>query len=271
VIRLSLRLLAALTFIVVIGAPAHAQEDDAVLKPAEPDFTLVNLPTSLRLPLFGSGIRITHRFTRPLKCDECPNSLLGDALGTDNGAVIGLEYRIGLIPNGQLVFHRSRLDKTIQFLGEYGIARQRAGMPLEIAALLSVEGTQNFRGVYSPSIGLALSHLVGETFAVHVDPIFVHNSNLTSDVGDDDTFVVGLGGRLRISSTVYIVGEVAPRVTGYNPGKSLGSFALEKRLGGHLFQLTFTNYYATTLRQIAQGAQNNNNWYLGFNLTRKFF
>ena len=51
----------------------------------------------------------------------------------------------------------------------------------------------------------------------------------------------------------------------------MGSFAVEKRAGGHLFQLTFTNYYATTLRQIAQGAPNNDNWYLGFNLSRKFF
>ncbi len=250
---------------------AYAQQDDSVLKPAEPDFTVVNLPTSLRLPLFGSAIRITHRFARPLKCDECPNSLLGDALGTDAGAVIGLEYRIGLIPNGQLVLHRSRLDKTIQFLGEYGITRQQAGMPLEIAALASVEGTQNFRDVYSPSFGLVLSHLVGETFAIHVDPIFVHNSDLISDVGDDNTFLIGVGGRLRILPTVYLVGEVAPRVSGYRPGKNLGSVALEKRLGGHVFSLTFTNYFSTTLRQIAQGAQNNNDWYLGFNLTRKFF
>ena len=266
-IRFVLTLVAALSCAPV----ALAQEDDAVLKPAEPDFTVVNLPTSLRLPLFGSAIRITHRFTRPIKCDECPNSFLGDALGSDAGAVIGLEYRIGLIPNGQVVLHRSRLDRTVQFLGEYGVTRQADGMPLEIAALVSIEGTQNFKGVKSPAVGVVLSHLFGEAFALHFDPIFVHNSNLTSDIGDDDTLVVGMGGRVRILPTVYIVAELAPRVSGYNPGKSMGSFALEKRAGGHLFQLTFTNYYATTLRQIAQGSPNNDNWYLGFNLSRKFF
>ena len=270
-IRTHTRLVLTLVAALCLAPAAFAQDDDAVLKPAEPDFTVVNLPTSLRLPVFGSSIRITHRFTRPIKCDACPNSFLGDALGTDGGAVIGIEYRIGLIPNGQLVFHRSRLDRTIQFLGEYGVTRQGAGMPLEIAALVSVEGTQNFKDVYSPSVGVVLSHLVGDAFAIHVDPIFVHNSNILSDAGDDDTFVVGIGGRLRISPTVYLVAEVAPRVSGYNPGKSLGSFALEKRLGGHVFQLNFSNYFATTLRQIAQGAQDNDNWYLGFNLSRKFF
>jgi uncharacterized beta barrel domain-containing protein DUF5777 len=223
------------------------------------------------LPLFKSAIRITHRFARPIKCDECPNSFLGDAFGTDSGAVIGLEYRFGLIPNGQVVAHRTRLDKTIQFMGEYGLTRRKNGMPLEITALASVEGTQNFQGVYSPAVGLAMSGFWADRLAVHVDPIFVHNSDLISDVGDDNTFYVGVGGRLRMLSTLYIVGEISPRVSGFAPGKPLAAFALEKRLGGHLFQLTFTNYYSTTLRQIAQGAQNNNDWYLGFNLSRKFF
>ena len=255
----------------LVAASAYAQDDDAVLQPAQPDFTLVNLPTSLRLPVLGSAIRVTHRFARPIKCDECPNSFLGDALGTDSGAIIGLEYRIGLIPNGQVVVHRSRLDKTIQFMGEYGITRRKDGMPVEIAALVSVEGTENFKDVYSPAVGLLVTGTLGDRLGVHIDPIFVHNSNLISNDDEDDTFMVGIGGRLRLLETVYVVGEIAPRVSGYGPGRPMSSFALEKRVGGHLFQLTFTNYYATTLRQIAQGAQDNDNWYFGFNLSRKFF
>ena len=47
-------------------AAVAQDEDDAVLKPAEPDFTLVSLPTSLRLPKFKSAFRVTHRFGRPL-------------------------------------------------------------------------------------------------------------------------------------------------------------------------------------------------------------
>jgi hypothetical protein len=49
-------------------APAAAEEerDDAVLNRSQPDFTLINLPTGLRLPKWKSAFRITHRFTRPL-------------------------------------------------------------------------------------------------------------------------------------------------------------------------------------------------------------
>ena len=36
-------------------------DDDTVINPAEPDFTIISLPTSLRLPEFRSAFRVTHR------------------------------------------------------------------------------------------------------------------------------------------------------------------------------------------------------------------
>lgn len=249
-----------------------ADADDAVLKLAEPDFTLVNLPTSLRLPRLGGAFRVTHRFVRPLKCDTCPNNLLEDFFGTDNGAVIGLELRFGIVPNGELVVHRARIDRTIQFLGQYGITRQDDRMPLEVSALVSVEGTDNFRDQYSVAAGVILTRLFGERGALHVEPLVVGNSNLfDAAIGDDHTFMIGLGARVRVTPSVYLVGEVTPRVSGYQPGANLGSFAIEKRVGGHVFQLNFSNYFATTWRQIAQGAAKADQWYLGFNISRKFF
>jgi hypothetical protein len=255
------------------ASPLFAQDsDDAVLNLAEPDFTIVNLPTSLRLPQRGAAFRVTHRFVRPLKCDECADSLLEDFFGIDNGATIGLELRFGIVPGGQIVVHRGRIDKTIQFLGQYGLTRQDGSMPLEVAALASVEGTDNFRDEYSPAVGLILTRLFGERGAVHLEPLYVGNSNLFDpQVEDDGTFMVGLGSRVRITPTVYLVGEMTPRVSGYKPGATLGSFAIEKRAGGHMFQLSFSNYFGTTLRQIAQGALKGDQWYLGFTISRKFF
>ena len=90
-------------------------------------------------------------------------------------------------------------------------------------------------------------------------------------VDANDTFLVGLGTRVRIRPTVYIVGEVAPRPSGYMPGVTHGSFAIEKRAGGHMFQLNFSNSFGTTMAQIARGGPVENDWYLGFNISRKFF
>jgi hypothetical protein len=64
---------------------------------------------------------------------------------------------------------------------------------------------------------------------------------------------------------------MTPRISGYKPDTMLGSFAVEKRAGGHVFQLNFSNYFGTTMRQIAQGAPDGDHWYLGFNISRKFF
>jgi hypothetical protein len=208
----------------------------------------------------------------------CADSLAGDAFGIDNGALIGLEYRMGVTPNGQVIVHRARINKSIEFLGEYGLTRQTGSMPLEIAAIGGVEGTDNFTGEYSPTIGLAITRMFKDQAAVHVDPIFVSNSHLGTSAGDDSTLMVGVGARVRMAGTLYLTGEVTPRVAGYRPGKMNAAFALEKRLGGHMFQLNFSNTdLATTMNQLAQGnagatnASGKSQWYMGFNITRKFF
>jgi hypothetical protein len=245
-------------------------EDDAVLKLAEPDFTLMGMQTSLRLPVNRSAFRVTHRFGRSLGEGDF-GDLLDDLFGLDNGAVIGLEFRYGLLPGAQVGIHRSSLDKIIEFFGQYGITRQTDTMPLEISAVASVEGIDNFRDQYSPAIGVILTRLVGDRAALHVEPIIVGSTNITPEGDDDGTFLIGLGGRLRLRPSVYIVGEFVPRVSGDKPGVNHGSFAIEKRAGGHLFQLNFSNSFATTHGQLARGGFSGDNWYMGFNISRKFF
>jgi hypothetical protein len=255
------------------SATAFAQdEDDTVLQPAQPDFTLAALPTSLRLPQFKSAFRVTHRFTRPLDCDTCSSSLFGDLFGLDNGAIIGLEYRFGIVRNGQIGIHRTS-DKTIEFFGQYGLVRQDKGLPLDLSVLVSVEGTNNFQDEYSPTIGAIVSRTIGEHAAFYAEPMYVHHSNVFERtlVPEDSTFMIGLGARVRVRPTVYLVGEYTPRVSGYKPGNDQASVAIEKRAGGHMFQLNFSNSFGTTMGQIARGGASTNDWYMGFNISRKFY
>ena len=62
----------------------------------------------------------------------------------------------------------------------------------------------------------------------------------------------------------------SPRLSGYKPGSNQFGFAMEKRAGGHMFQLNFTNTFGTTFAQIARGASPRS-LSLGFNLSRKFY
>ena len=115
---LTIHVLAALAAVLMSASVVVAQdEDDAVLKLAEPDFTLIALPTSLRLPKFKSAFRVTHRFTRPLGQGDF-GDLAADLFGIDSGAQIGLEYRFGIVANGEIGIHRTSIYDKMR---RYGI------------------------------------------------------------------------------------------------------------------------------------------------------
>jgi len=252
-------------------ATAAVQDDpDRDVNLAQPDFTLLALPTTLRLPKFGSSFRVTHRFGRPLGSGDF-GDLFGDLFGLDNGALIGLEYRFGIFRGAQLGIYRTS-NKTIEFFGQYDIKNQR-DFPLGIAAYATVEGTNNFQDSYSPGIGVLVSREFGDRAAVYFEPIWVNNTNSLPDelIDDNNTTIIGLGARLRIRPTVYLVVEGAPRVTGFDPGVTHFSVGIEKRAGGHNFQLNFSNGFETTLADVARGGLNNDDWFIGFNISRKFY
>jgi hypothetical protein len=287
--RLPLRLFGTCALVLLCATAAFAQDpptptppptpapDDAVLRLEEPDYTLIALPTSLRLPAFKSAFRVTHRFTRPLKCDTCPNSLAGDGFGIDSGALIGLEYRFGIFKNAEVSVDRTS-DKTVELLGQYGVMRQNAHSPIEASVLAAVDvtnvGRRGTDSEYSPVLGVILTRLVGDHAALYVEPMWLHHTNLfqQATIADNDTVMIGLGARVRIRPTMYVAAEFSPRVSGYKPGANQGSFAIEKRAGGHMFQLNFSNAFGTQLSQLAQGAPSGTtNWYMGFNISRKFY
>jgi hypothetical protein len=257
-------------------APAAAfgqDDDDAVLNLAEQDFTLVTLPTALRVPKYKSAFRVTHRFTRPLGQGDF-GDLASDMFGLDSGGQIGLEFRFGIIKNGQIGLHRTN-DKTIQFFGQYDVLKQDRQLPVDVSAIVSIDGTNNFKDSYSPSVGAIVSRRFGSRAALYVEPMWVNNTNpLPKELSDhNDTFMIGVGGRIRIRPTIYIVAEIAPRASGFKPvdTKSQAAFAIEKRAGGHTFQLNFSNALGTTRGQVARGAFTTDDWYMGFNISRKFY
>ncbi len=250
--------------------PPPPDDPDLDLNFAQPDFTIVTLPTTLRLPRFKSAFRVTHRFGRPLGSGDFP-SLLEDFFGLDSGAQIGLEYRFGLMRGLQAGIHRTS-NRTIEFFSQYNLVQQRDGGPLDLAVIGTIDGTNNFRDSYTPAIGAVIGRELGSAGAIYFEPIWVNNTNpLPGELTDDnDTFMFGIGGRIRIRPTVYIVGEFIPRV-GFDPGAHHGTFGIEKRAGGHTFQLNFSNGFGTTMGQLARGGTSSEDWYLGFNISRKFF
>jgi hypothetical protein len=253
------------------AAAAQDDDPDRDINLAQPDFTLATLPTTLRVPRHKSAFRVTHRFNRPLGQGDFED-LLSDLFGLDGGAQIGLEYRFGLFRKTQVGIHRTS-NKTIEFFAQRELWSEREGFFATIDALGTIEGTDNFSESFSPALGAVISRELGDRAAFYFEPIWVNNTNpepeeLSND--DQSSFLFGLGTRVRIRPTVYLVLEGAPRL-GYDPGVTHISFAIEKRAGGHTFQVNFSNSFGTTLAQVARGGTSNDDWYLGFNISRKFF
>ena len=138
---------------------------------------------------------------------------------------------------------------------------------------MTVEGLDNFRENYTTGVGAVISRRVSQSVVLYAHPTWVANANLLPQelADDNDTFLVGLGARIRLRATVYVVGEFIPRVAGYDPGEHHATFGIEKRTGGHLFQINFSNSLGTTVGQLARGGSSNDNWFIGFNISRKLF
>lgn len=253
-------------------ATAAQETDDPDMDPnkAQPDFGLATLATNLRMPRNKMAFRMSHRFARPLGQGDF-GDLVDDFFGFDSGALIGLELRYGLIRGGQVGIYRTS-DRTIQFFGQYELTSQKS-FPVGISALATAEGTDNFRDSYSPGLAAVISREIGDRGALHIQPAWVNNSNPqpTELVDDNDTFMIGLGTRLRFRKSTYLVFEASPRISGYDPNVTLISFGIEQQAGGHLFQINVSNGVGTTLANVARGGSSYDDWYIGFNLSRKFF
>jgi hypothetical protein len=245
-----------------------ADDDDSKLRPLEPDFSTVNLPTTLPLPVHKGNFHLTHRFDRNLRNDSF-GTQLSTLFGLDEGATIQLEYRFGVMKHLEAIVSRTNVERIMQFAAKYDAFHQSASRPVGLSALASVEGADNFRERHAPALGVVVSRTLGNLAAVYATPVWAHNTLPVPGI-TQNTFYVGLGARVRVRPSLFAVGEVSPRVSGYAPGDAAYAFAVEKRVGAHVFSLTFANSAATTYGQLARGG-NPGGLYLGFNLARKFF
>jgi len=258
--------------------------EDLDINEVVPDFALTALPTTLRMPAGKFAFRMTHRFARPI-AGTCPDegprpdgcggigAFVENFFGFDSASKVGLEVRYGIMPGTQVVLHRTN-DRAIQIQAQRQLLRQSASRPLTLDLIGAVEGRNNFREDHTMSVGAVLAHQIADRGTVYVQPVLLFNSNpLPDSITDDNhTVMLGMGGRMRLGQTkMYLVAEAAPRLAGFKPDVDHLSFGFEHRSGGHMFQLNVSNSFGSTLRQVALGGPGNGDWFLGFNLSRRFF
>jgi hypothetical protein len=261
------------------AAVAAASSDlDRDIVASESDFVIVALPSTLPLERGKFAFRMTHRFSYainkglPSDSDNLGQQFLKNFFGFDSIPAVAIEVRMGIAPGTQLAVHRVN-DRTLEMLVQHQLLKQKSKMGFSIDAVGAVEGRENFSEDFGYTLGAVVSHRFTSHGTLYFEPMGVINSNPDPMATSDNTFLIGLGARVRLGkSRCSLVAEGAPRAGGFGPGPAQVSFGIEDRIGGHVFQLNFSNGFSTSLRQLASarppdGVQN---WHIGFNLTRKF-
>lgn len=245
-----------------------SSDDERLTPPGEPEFRVINLATTLRLPTHKASFELTHRFDGNLRANSFAENA-SNLFGLDQGAAVGLEFRYAVAHHVEAAIYRTSIDQTIQFYSKVDLLHQHASMPIGLSAIVSVEGSKNFHANYQPGVSVIVSRDIATRLALYAEPTYIGRSGISAGI-DEGTTYVGFGARARVRERMYLVAEVSPRVMGYRPGTAEYGFGIEERVGGHVFQLNFTNGIGTSLGQVARGGIPKA-LFLGFNLARKFY
>ena len=95
------------------ATPQPPEDDDAKLRPLDPDFTVVNLPTTLPLPMGAGNFHLTHRFVGVNWRRDDFSTIASNLFGFDGPAIIQLEYRIAVMKHLEAVIARTNFGRTI--------------------------------------------------------------------------------------------------------------------------------------------------------------
>lgn len=234
---------------------------------------------STKVPLKGEFYTvISHRFgdlTRGLD----------NFFGLDNAYTkIGGVYGV----NNWLSFGLSRhtYNKIYELTAKYKLANQEVnGFPvtivgyntMDINTKLTKDQYPNLKGNnrLAYTFQLPVSRKFTNNLSLELNPIYVHKNLYEPKTENKDQFLLGAGGRYKLSKRLAVNLEYAarfnaPETSVYHNPLSLG---LDIETGGHIFQLVFSN--GQQMNDVALYTNSVGNWnggslYFGFNMYRVF-
>ena len=170
--------------------------------------------------------------------------------------------------------HRTS-DRTIQIFDQHSFWQERDGHPLGLDAIVTIEGTNNMHDEISSAIGLLASRKVGGLIALYAEPIYIFNTRpelLTNLSSDNDTLMLGLGDGFVFGQDGVPGRRDDPAALGFSARGDTDQLRDRGSTRRPPFQFNVGNGFGTTLGQLAHnGGFDFDHWYIGFNISRKFF
>lgn len=204
---------------------------------------------------------------------------------------IGFDY--GITDWLMVGIGRSTYQSEYDGFTKIKLLRQQEGKGMPIS--LSYMGAMSIQSMPAPSLPagqeyhfsnrmyyvnqLLIARKFNQWFSLQLMPTHVHYNLVSTTAEPNDMFVMGIGGRIKLSNRISFNAEYYYRLEGNQLGntneKYYNSLSLgfDIETGGHVFQLMFTNSPAMTERAFI--GQTNANWgdgniRFGFNISRVF-
>ena len=221
---------------------------------------------------------ISHRF-------GSVKSGIKDLFGLDNSNIrFSFVYGFNNWLNAGL--SRSSSNKIYDAHLKYRFVQQEEDkFPVSIVGLNSIEYNTGLDAVnyplienkhrYSYAHELLISRKFNENLSLQLAPIYLHQNFVENDLQDNSQYLLGLGGRYKVSKRVTINAEYHAHMNREASSKYVNplSLGVDIETGGHVFQLHITNSqlmnesgYLTS----AAGNWSTGDVFFGFNIWRVF-
>ena len=251
-------------------------------EPVHATFKATRIINGSSVENLGHGVldfRISHRFGQL-------NQGAQNFFGLDNATTrLGLDY--GITKWLMIGIGHSTFNKENDGFVKARILRQMTeGMPIT----LSYSGSVSVQTTPAPKLlpgqewkytnrlyyahQLLIARKFSDKFSLQVMPAIVHYNLVDSSKFSNNTFALGVGGRVKVSRRMAITGEYYFRATNAGiPACNSLSIGLDIETGGHVFQLVFSNSQGMTDRTFI--GQTTDSWekgalHFGFNISRVF-
>ncbi len=245
-------------------------------KPAFWGVRLINLPTTQFIDKGKVLFRISHRYFPAL------SDGYDSFYGLDGPAAILLSLGYGFSDRLSLTLARSNRFKEVELSVKWIMLEQGKSRTIPLSAALNIgaslitdteEGEKVFQSENMKfNAQLSLSHQISNAFSLLLVPAYSSNTNHWEE-SSKGTFSLGIGARYMFLEDFSLIAEWIPVLTGYKDNSSGWGFGVEKKIGGHVFQVFLTNSIGMTSAQFVPGGSlrlQDGDFRIGFNIFRLF-
>lgn len=124
-------------------------------------------------------------------------------------------------------------------------------------------------GNISLNVQLSLAYQLSDRLSLMLVPCYSTNTT-HGDPSNRGTFSLGFGGRWMVLEDISLIGEYLPVISGHKAPANGWGFGIEKKIGGHVFQVFVLNSMGLVADQFVPGGDLKNDVRLGFNIFRTF-